>query len=222
MDTKYLSNEFGLVTANDMGSENGGLFLSEALVLNSMLPNDYNHYILMANVFLNKMESAKVSTGLYKRSSTHNQRTVSQDEITGMVVSSYLLRTTHRFEIASYLASNWGNYPAIGTNKFYNPADYYAWFKLGNKKIANLFAPFYLINLLIASNKNKQETSSKLMYLVELYCLKDFSLLSKGMWLYFEWRMKKMYGGNYIKELFNIYFHTESPDHPILFLANQL
>lgn len=218
---KYFSEIYGLVTKNDKETENGGLFLAEYLTLKDMLNEPIPTDIEM--LFWSKMDKSYVSEGLYKRSETHTERTVSNDEITGMIVSSHLLYTPHGNSIARYLSDNFGNYPATGTNKRYNPADFFAWFKLSNRSLlANLFAPFYLINLLITSNREKQNTSSKLMYLIELHCLKDVSFIGKYMHKYFTWRMKKMYGDRYIKELFSIYFHSEDSDHPLIELSSKL
>lgn len=217
---KYFSCIFGLVTKHDPTTENGGLFFAHYLVLKKALGLKITAEDFI--VFTTKMLKAKTSDGLYKRSEHHTVRTVSHDEISGMLVSSNILKTQHTEEIMSKLESGFGNYPATGVNKFYNPADFYAWATLAKRWYAPLFAPFYVLNLLITSNKKKQDTSGKLIYMDELFLMKDLSLLSKLLHKYFVWRMKKMYGQFWVKELFSIYFSTEDADFPLLELSQQI
>jgi hypothetical protein len=219
MNDSYFNGILGLVTKHDLGTENGGLFLAYYSVLLKMLniTDDYARVI-----YTIKMGSARVENGLYLRSQNHPNRTVSHDEISGMIVGSYILGTYHRFNIMRYLKHKLGNYPATGENKFYNPADFYAWFELTDSKLKYLFLPFYTINLLITSNKKAQDTSGKLIYMTELYLMKDISLYSKLLWKYFDWRMKLMYSEKWVKDLVDIYFHNEDMDHPIRYLANKL
>jgi len=219
MNDLYFNDILGLVTKHDPGTENGGLFLAYYSVLLKMLniTDDYARVI-----YTIKMGSARVENDLYLRSQNHPNRTVSHDEITGMIASSYILKTPHRHNIIKYLTRHFGNYAATGESKFYNPADFYAWFELTGSKLKYLFLPFYTINLLITSNKTAQDTSGKLIYMTELFLMKDISLYSKLLWKYFDWRMKLMYSEKWVKDLVDIYFHTEDLDHPIRFLANKL
>lgn len=216
----YLNEIYGLITKNDPASENAGLFFAHYLVLKLMLgipiTNDDRYIYLM------KMQNAHVEYGLYLRSKNHKDRTVSHDEITGFIVSSHILKTEHRFFIWEYLVKHYGNYPATGDNKYYNPANYYAWAVLTNSRLSFLFAPLYTINLLISSNKEKGNTSSKLIYLTELYCMKDKSFYSKMLWKYFTLRMELMYGEKWINALYEIYFNTENDDFPLLKLSRML
>lgn len=216
----YLSDIFGLVTKHDPVTENGGLFFAHYLVLKLMLGiqiTPYDHHI-----FLSKMDNANVSYGLYLRSKNHQNRTVSHDEITGMIVASYILKTLHKGFIIETLVSNYGNYPATGENKYYNPANLYAWGTLTSKKWAFLAAPLYTINLLISSNTEKGNTSSKLIYLTELFVMKEESLYVKMLYKYYTWRMTQMYGVNWVKELYAIYFASEGADHPLIEMSRRL
>lgn len=219
MNEKYFSEIFGLTTKHDPTTENGGVFFLYYLILKKM--NGIGFTDQDRVIFNKKMDNAYVSPGLYLRSKHHTERTVSHDEITGMLFSSFLLETSHAESISEVLAHNYGNYPATGTTKFYNPADFYAWYTVTNRQLSVLFGWIYMINLLISSNKGKQDTSSKLIYLSELYILKDISWFSGLLWKYFSWKMKKMYGDNYVRELFYTYFgRTEEFDHPLIHLSN--
>lgn len=216
----YFSQIFGLITKNDPTTENGGLFFAHYLVLKVMLgmpitPDD-------RAIYEAKMNNANVSYGLYLRSKEHRERTVSQDEQTGFSVTSYILKTPHRFMIWDYLRKHLGNYPATGVNKFYNPGSYYAWAVLADSNLSPLLAPWYTINLLISSNKPANNTSSKLIYLTELFVAKEKSTYCKLLWIYFSWRMETMYGKNWIKSLYDIYFGAEEADHPLIALTRTL
>lgn len=216
----YFSEIFGLITKADPGTENGGLFFAHYLVLKLMLgmPVTMEDYKL----YHSKMANAHVEWGLYRRSKTHTTRTVSQDEQTGFSVASYILKTSHRFQIWDYMVKNFGNYPATGSTKFYNPGSYYSWALLAESKLSPLLAPWYTLNLLISTNKPKQDTSSKLIYLTELYTMKKESKYSEILWKYYSWRMEKMYGDKWIKALYDIYFGREDQDHPLRELSEKL
>lgn len=217
----YFSEIYGLVTKGDPTTENGGLFFAHYLVLKKILGKEivvYDHFI-----FDEKMKGAYVDVGLYKRSSMHNERTVSQDELTGMIVASFILGTKHRIEIVKYLKDHWGNYPATGVNKRYNPASYCPWYILSGEKPSIITRSWYALNLLISSNKNKDNTSSKLIYLCELFITKDESLFCNILYSYFSWRMKIMYGSKWVYALFYEYFHrTELSDFPLLELSKEV
>ena len=64
-------------------------------------------------VYETKMERAKVEEGLYRRDLTRTERTVSHDEITGMIVSSKLLGTNHADEIWNYLVKHFFIYETV-------------------------------------------------------------------------------------------------------------
>ena len=217
---KYLSEVFGLITKADPITENGGLFLAHYLTLKLMVgtPNYFQDQIY----FYEKMYRARVSQGLYRRSERHQIRTVSHDEITGMIVGSHVLKTFHRDDIMGYLEKNLGFYPATGEIKFYRPSNYYAWGMLSERSWTSIFFPMYFANFLVAINKDKQQTSSKLIYLTELYHMKDLSPLANYMWKLFKVQMSSQYGERWIEALYNIYFHSEDEDHPLKYLPKQI
>lgn len=209
------------MTKADPTTENGGLFFAHYLVLKRMLgmPMECTDY----QVYQSKMDKAYVRYGLYLRSKNHPQRTVSQDEITGfMIASSILCYTSYRCTIWNFLASHFGNYPATGKNKFYNPGSYYAWALAADSSWSMILGPWYWVNLVISSNKPEHDTSSKLIYMTELYALKDKSPFATFLWKYYSGRMELMYGKKWIKALCDIYFWQEEMDHPIRQLAKKV
>jgi len=216
----YFSTIFGLITAADPGTENGGLFLAHYFVLRLMLGMPMDPTAI--DTYYSKMYNAYVAPGLYRRSKNHTDRTVSHDEITGFMVGSEILRSYHRDTIWKHLISNHMSYNATGTFKAYNPADYYPWALIAGSSLAPIYAPFYFANLMISSNKPKEETSSKLIYLTELYVIKDKSAYANFLWKYFSWRMEKMYGKGWVGELYAIYFKNEHEDFPLRKLSREV
>jgi hypothetical protein len=214
MDRSFFSNVYGLVTSTDKTSENGGLFFAHYLVLKDILRiklDPFDYYI-----FKNKTNLSRIEKGLFLRSAMHRQRIVSQDEISGMCISDFILGTELRIDIWNYLFFNFGNYNATGENKFYNLGSYYSWSVLANSKVSLLLFPIYFINFLISINKPKQNTSSKLIYFSELYCMKELSYFSEVMWNIYKKKMIKMYGEFWVNKLFKIYFNSEKSDYPLL------
>jgi hypothetical protein len=195
----------GLITERDKFSENQNLFLAQYLTLGGSIQREY---------FESGMRDRQLKSGLYKRSPIHNNRSVSQDEILGFMVSSKRLGTNHRFIIWNQLVDHCGAYPAVIENKLdylpFNLSNYYVWGKLANKNWTSIFAPLYAVNLLINTLKEPKNTSSKILNWVELSNI-DSPLFK---W-FFEKRMEAMYGPHWVASLLLIYHRGESEDFPI-------
>lgn len=207
---EYFDPIYGLITESDPTGENSGLFLAHYLT--------YNVSWQSIQTFNLKMKNARLPNGMYRRSANHNNRSVSNDEISGMLASSYVLKTTHRHEIWKQLKTNYGAYPAIVmdfSDKLpYNLANYYAWGQFCDSYLSYLFLPFYIINMVIALSKDKQNTSSKLIYNTELRAMKP-NFINKLLKKYLDMRLKKMYGNSFALEMMKIYFHSEKPEFPL-------
>ena len=193
----------GLVTKSDPQTENRNLFYAEYLTLGGV-DQGFNSF----------MHEKQLPNGLYLRSSIHTNRTVSHDEITGWLVSSKILGTCHGEVIWSQLVRHYGAYPAAVKNWTdylpFNPGNYYAWAKLVGSKASIFFFPIYLLNLVISCSKPPKDTSSKIIYWLELSNIN--SPLCK--W-FFEKRMKSQYGDAWLSSLLIIYFGTDS-EFPLL------
>jgi hypothetical protein len=151
---------------------------------------------------------------LYNRRSieTIPVRSVSHDEITGFLVASKILNTEHGKVIWKHLMTHLGAYNNTGRiedNLPFNPGNFYAWGQLVDSIISYIFLPLYIINMVIACNKEPQNTSSKIIYWLELKNM-PASFINKQLFKYYERKMKAQYGENYLEGLFNIYFNTES------------
>lgn len=207
---EYFKKGFGLVTEHDPTTENSGLFLAFYILDKKNVKG--------MTYFLEKMQMAKQPSGLYLRSFHHTQRSVSHDEITGMIVSSYIYQTLHHKIIWEQLKENFGGYPACVMHWTdylpYNPSNYYAWGSYAGSKFSKIFFPFYLINMLIAMNKKLEDVSSKSIYWLELNSMPS-TKLNRFLKKIFEKRMVKDYGDNYIMALRKIYFASESSEFPL-------
>lgn len=206
----YISMIYGLVTKQDSTTENGGSFLA---ALAAHTPT-----ALVFSAFHSKMKLAKQPNGMYARSAGHLKRSVSHDEITGMMTTSQVFNTPHRYEIWKQLKTHFGAYPAIVMDKSdylpFNLSNYYAWGQYANSKLSYLFLPFFIVNLIVASNSKYQDTSSKLLYNLKLTTLPK-TATNKALLSYFEKKMKAQYGDKYLLAMRKIYFNQETPDFPL-------
>lgn len=197
----------GLVTNHDPQTENRNLFYAEYLTLGGV-DQGFNSF----------MNAKKLPNGLYLRSSIHTNRTVSHDEITGWIVSSKILNTNHRFEIWDTLQANKGAYPAVVKDWSdllpYNPGNYYSWGEMVDATLSVVFYPIYAANLVIACSKEAANTSSKIIYWLQLENMPKNARNIALKW-YFEKRMEAMYGKAWLASLLIIYFKGESEDFPL-------
>lgn len=208
----YFSPIYGLVTKADPITENGGLFLAQYMA-------DNPRSELAKKIFLTKMNLSIQPSGLYKRSREHNERSVSHDEITGMMASSKIASTIHKNIIWNQLKANFGAYPAVIEKWYdflpYNPANYYAWGQYVGSKWSTIFLPFYFLNMVIATSKPKKDTSSKLIYWLELETMPK-STMNLFLKDYFDSKMVKQYGNDFKKQLRMIYFYSEDKSFPLI------
>lgn len=213
---EYFLSGYGLATQNDPKTENCNLFYAEYLTLKKRDQYFESHFKLMEKSrFMTNMAQKLNERGVYNRRSGNDKRSVSHDEITGWMVSSKILNTSHGWDIWSHLTGNFGSYNNTGKLFDYvpfNPANYYAWGQLVESKASYIFLPFYMINLLIASNKPKENTSSKIIYWLEL---SNMPKTAVNIWLnnYYESKMKSQYGNNWLRSMLEIYFNTEDREN---------
>lgn len=200
----YFSEIYGLVTKHDPVTENGGLFLAQYVASN---PSEE-----VKNLFLKKMDLSKTEGGFYKRSAEHKKRSVSHDEITGMMATSFVYGTIHKDIIWSQLKRNFGAYPAVKADFSdylpYNPGNYYAWGQYAGSKMSYVYFPVYFANMALALSKEKQQTSSKLIYWLELETMPK-NYMNNFLKKFFVKKVKAQYGENYLYEMRKIYFNQE-------------
>jgi len=214
---EYFSEKYGLVTDNDPVTENGQLFLAHYLLSPNIDPTD------KLVVFLRQLQNSKVETGLYHRNpDLTDRRIMSHDNMSGIMAVSKYYETQHRFDIWNYLVRHLGTYDnSQGKSKQlsrflpFNPANFFVWGLCAESRLAYLFLPFYAPSLMLACNRPKEDTSGKILAWIELSVLQD-NFICRKLFSYYEKKMKKQYGEDYMKELVTIYHgHNNSKEFPL-------
>lgn len=225
---EYLSNKYGLVTTNDPETENGQLFLAELILLqkqNIQSLEDYLDYTTYKSLMTKQLFYSQVEGGLYHRNpDLTDRRCMSHDNLSGIFAFSYAANTLHATEIWQYLISHFFTYDntqgkSTQFSRFlpFNPSNYFMWGLMAKVNTILLlpFLPFLIINTIITCNKEYNDTSGKILSWVEMHQFREHFIV-KYIFRYYENKMKKMYGDNYIKVLLSdIYFKNEPLDFPI-------
>lgn len=214
----YLSVVYGLTGENDPTSENGQLFLAELILLRDLKKIEPS---VLTSFLKFQLQNSKVEKGLYNRNSALTERCTSHDNLAGIFSWSFLTKTKHRFEIWKYLLKHFGTYDNTkGKSKQlsrflpFNPSNFFIWGLCAESSIYLLFFLFYLISLVISSNKPRGDTSGKILSWVEMYPHREHWLV-KHLFGYYQKKMTKQYGLDYIKELMLLYHGKNSRDFPI-------
>lgn len=231
MIENYLNYDHGLElyegnTSSHRGNENGVLFLAEYFILKQLSGQNLDEND--KQIFVSIVNGLEVEKGLYDRGNSDKlrespKRAISHDNISSIASMSKMFGTSHASEIASYGLKHFGIYNnnQKGFSLPMNPSNYSIWLALANKSalLQIIFLSFFLINFIISMSKEKQNTSSKLLYLVELFPLKEIQPYGI-LYRFYLARLKKQYSDKYLKEIFSIYFLDEN--HPNNVLARSL
>jgi hypothetical protein len=223
----YLNFDHGLElypgnTEGIRGNENGILYFAEYLILHQMVYGGLQLKEYWSAIDI--ISSLQVEPGLYDRGvrdkyRENPKRTISQDNLHGI---SSIARSFSE-DIANYGLKHFFvfNNNQKGFALPMNPGNYSIWLAHAGKFFALqlLFLPFFLINYIISMSKPRENTSSKILYLVKLYPLTNEKIYGTIYKNYLK-RLEKQYGAKYFEELFKIYFKDEN--HPINVLARQL
>lgn len=208
----YFKAGYGLVTEADPTTENCNLFYAQYLALanDSMTQVERTQEL---SFFQINMLLKRIKPGLFNRRKQPDTRSTSHDEITGFMVASHLLKTTHKHEIWKYLVMHLGVYNNNGKVWMpFNPGNFYAWGAYAESSLRWLFAPLYAINLAISVAKDKGETSGKIIYWLELYTMPE-DWFNKTLKSYYTKKMLAMYGKDWLASLYDIYFSQEDKLH---------
>jgi hypothetical protein len=232
MIEEYLNYDHGLEltkgnTSGHRGNENGILFLAEYFVLKQISGENLTEED--KQIFTTIMSGLQVKAGLYDRGKSDKdrenpKRTISHDNISAISSCSVMFNTNHAKDIAVYGLKHFFVYNnnLNGFRLPMNPANYSIW--LANGKICSLleiiFLPFFLINFIITMSKAKETTSSKLLYLVELFPHREGKIHWKLSYKLYTVLLKRQYGENYLQELFSTYF--KDTEHPNNILARKI
>lgn len=220
----YFTPTYGLTGEVDPTSENGQLFLATYILLQHKYKLDLNNAYSIMHW---QLSNSFVDYGLYNRNPELKTRTMSNDNLTGIMSYSTVCLTRERFAIWEYLKRHFGTYDNTqGKSKQlsrflpFNPANFFLWGLCAGSKLAYAFFPFFLINLVIACNKPVEHTSNKILYWVGMYPHKNHWLVKRA-WAYYEKRMIAQYGELYIEALLERYHGGNSSEFPILKLIRE-
>ncbi len=211
----YLSTTYGLVTDHDPTTENGQLFLTQLILL------DTENALVYNDIMREQLMGSKVESGLYHRNPNLTTRTMSHDNLSAIFSYSFYNNTDHRFQVWNYLLKHLGTYDntknkSTQASRFlpFNPANFFIWGLCAKSNIYLLFLPIYVLNLVLSCNSDKGETSGKILNWVKLLPHKNHWLV-KHLFRYYERKMKIQYGENYLLELMRIYHGGNSKEFPI-------
>ena len=209
---EYFRVGYGLVTEYDQTTENCNLFYAQYLTLRegNMTPVER---VQELNFFQINMLLKRIKPGLFNRRKQPDTRSTSHDEITGFMVASHILNTSHKHEIWKYLLLHLGVYNNNGRVYLpFNPGNFYAWGAYVKSPLRWLVAPIFAINMAISLRKPKGETSGKILYWLELFTMPE-DWLNRRLKQYYIRKMTAMYGSDWLKELYAIYFNSENRQH---------
>ena len=213
----YISEKYGLVTKSDPFSENGQLFMAELILIQKMkgIDNADNIAILRKQI-----EDNMLKVGLYNRNIDLPNRTMSHDNMSGIMSFAFEIKSNIRFEIWDYIMNHFGVYNNTpnGTDitRFlpFNPSNLFIWGLCVESFIYLPFIIVYFPTLLITCSTATTNTTGKILQWVELYPHREH-WLCKYLFQYYEYSMKKQYGDKYLESLMKIYFVGNDSDFPI-------
>lgn len=231
----YYSTYHGLELQPDVNlpymrttTENGILYYAEFLMLLHMRGEMDG---LDKARFYKLVKDLQVESGLYDRGAGETptipyteRRSISHDNIDAICAGSTLCDFTFQNDVTYYGLRHFGIFNNVKPRFVppINPGNYSSWFCMANRPLYMLmFLPFLLINLLIARYKDKQNTSSRKLYLLELYSItqkrnsKIFNVIAK---VFFA-GLVKIYGDNFVHRLYSIYYPAE---HPLVFFSRNI
>lgn len=224
-DSNYYNPTHGLELYPDINTgfrqnENGILFLNEYIILKHMkgeyIISDYRTEVDRL------IKSMEVEPGLFNRGSQDKdinyrfRRTISHDNMSAICSLSKLLDLPYGKDIYEYGIRHGSVYNNVKPRwrAPMNPGSSAIWAKLGGSTVLHfLLLPIVATSFFLTIGKPKEDTSGKLLLLVELYPLRDDFVYS-AFWKKYVHAMAAMYGSYWLQELMGIYFKdTEHPNN---------
>lgn len=231
---EYFSEKYGLVTDNDPVTENGQLFLATYALLLYYRGTEKHQQDYIRTAELMKLQLYNSQTdeiGLYNRNpDLTDRRIMSHDNLIGIMCWSHFMNTHHRVIIWDYLFEHFGTYdnsrdksPQLSRFLPFSPQTLFVLLLCSDSKLklllGSILFPFFLGNLIVGCNKPKKDSSGKILDFISLYALSDYKIIRMCR-KYYEKKMKKQYGEDYIIGLMNQYHGGNSKEFPINKLLN--
>lgn len=235
----YLNLSHGLELTPDInngyrGNENGIVYLASYLMMKHItfvnaVPNiSFGNQFDFPEIAMNctQRTDGKLVYGLFNRGANESdidpsiKRSISKDNISAfssiaqLFNQKFISRSIYDYGLKhAFIYNNRG----VKFDLPMNPGNYALWAYNGQSELFwLLMLPFYLINILISCNKSMNNTSSKILYFIELYPNRD-KFIWKSLWKWYKVKMEKQYGKKWLKSLMSIYF---LPEHPNVLIAD--
>lgn len=208
-------------------SENGALFYAEYITICNII-NDISS---ADRIFCERLvKSLQVSDrpGRYHRDLdssvkydlNKNVNPISKDNLLGMIILLRFLGFEHKIkEMRSALLSSLGTFNNTRSIRTpFNPGFYAGFGALLGGVTGNILSllcfPIFIINFIITNLKNKSHTSSRLLYFITLYNLKNIWIYSKLYNIYIKLLKYTYKSNNPLHSMCVIYF--KNSNHPII------
>jgi hypothetical protein len=196
-------------------TENGILYLTELIIVYDIKKKPIKE---LCDKFDQTVLNLRAdSSGLFHRFKYNNLENLninSHDNYSAISAGSVLCGLNYHNEITNYGNHNWWIFNNDSKMRFVLPfkiQDRLIWtYYSGDKFYYNYFKYWYWLNMFISTHKEKGNTSAKLLYLVQLYPIRNNPEFT-NIWNYYVRQMAEMYGENWIHELLVIYFPKEHP-----------
>lgn len=202
-------------------TDNGILYQAEFVMLQDILGTLDD---MDKTRFARTVDAIEMSPGVYSRSRQEKSEDlskveeISQDNIDGVVYGGLICGIDkYSKDVAKHALTHFGIFN--NTSRFVfplNPGNFFdLLFSGGYLLLSLIFMPIFIINYFITINKDASNTSSKKLYLLTLYPLRN-KFIMKYIYRHFCEHMVKMYGEDFISKIFTIYYPAE---HPLNFYA---
>lgn len=224
---EYLSTKYGLVTDEDFQSENGQLFI----VTYSFLLKHFNQdkqWLELVNDYTRTqlMRSSTGIKGLYHRNpDLTDRRIMSHDNILAIMCWSKVNNTFHRYDIWHYLVTHGGLYDntqgkTTQLSRFlpYSPQTMLILGLCAESKLIYLLFPIlfpiFLINTILDCYKPKEQSTSKIIDWITFEAIGNIWYI-RPLKKFFEKRMKKQYGNEFLVGLMDTFHGKNSKEFSI-------
>ena len=215
-------------------NENGILYLVETMFLLDMLRQSTatirSWFMHLSYALRSYKDQEHQIHGLYDRGARESldvpaseRRTISHDNISAISAGSYWANSIVASQIYKYGIQHLFVYNNCKprTRGPMNPGNYAIWSYMGGSRLLwVLFIPFYLINFFLSMSKDREHTTARWLYFVELYPVRKSNPFWKWLWKLYVDDMQSMYGTKFLHEIAKIYFRD--PNHPVTLFASKI
>lgn len=213
--------------------ENLTLFYAEFILLSSMLGDISSDDQQVCARLLNTIRVSDRPGAYHRDLKSSNDydsgiqpNSMSHDNLLGIVILMDILNLdVQKDEMRRRLYTSFGTYSNTrGFDYPFNPGFYATFCAILGGFIPSLISllclPIFIINFIITNLKDKSNTSSRLLYFIELYTLRKHLIFGPVFWIYKKLLKKTYNSENPLEEMCKIYYRNEN--HPIRDLCSKV